>query len=211
MTEKMIDDSSFEVLRPATPRHSGDDLFQSQVLSILHNLKEDFQNMSDRVTKLEDHRAQSTLSDETQSVNSKPSKPQEDGEPAVHSTPWADVDPNEKPDFFLHTKLGRGGGKRSENNRGEALQNLREDRSLFEAKLHVHHPQPTAQTVEREDWGPEHPVHSMSLNGQTHEVSPVGQCKDSGQNPGQAPSSYIRRCGSDHPYLRGSCQRPAHP
>ena len=112
-----------------------------KVLSILHNLKEDFQNMSDCVTKMEDHRVQSALSDETQSVNSEPSKPQEDGEPAVHSTPWADVDPNEKPDFFLHTKLGRGGGGRQpENNRSEALQNLREDGILFEAKLHVRHP-----------------------------------------------------------------------
>ena len=55
--------------------------------------------MSDCVTESEDHRAQSALSDETESVNSKPSKPQEDGEPAVHSTPWADVDLNQKLDF----------------------------------------------------------------------------------------------------------------
>ena len=98
MTEKMIDDSSFEVLQQATPQCSGDDLFQSQVLGILHNLKEDFQHMSDRVAKLEDHRVQSAFQDETQSVN-EPSRPQEDGEPAMQSTPWADVDPNEKPDF----------------------------------------------------------------------------------------------------------------
>ena len=60
--------------------------------------------MSDRVTKLEDHWAQSVLSDETQSVNSEPSKPQEDGERTVHSTPWAGVDPSEKPDFFFITR-----------------------------------------------------------------------------------------------------------
>ena len=35
MMEKMIDDSSFEVLQPTTPQRSGDDLFQSQVLGIL--------------------------------------------------------------------------------------------------------------------------------------------------------------------------------
>ena len=104
MMENVIDDSSFEVLKPATTRHSGEDSFQNHVLSILHNLKEDFQNMIDHVTKLEDHWAQSVLLDETQSVNSEPSKPQEDGEPTVHSTPWADIDPCEKPDFFFITK-----------------------------------------------------------------------------------------------------------
>ena len=29
------------------------------------------------------------------------SKPQKDGEPVVHSTPWVDVDPSEKPDLSL--------------------------------------------------------------------------------------------------------------
>ena len=101
MLEKMIDASSFEVLQPATMWCSWDDSFQNHVLSILHNLKEDLQNMIDHVTKLEDHWAQSALLDETQSVNSKMSKPQEDGEPTVHSTPWADVDPSEKPDLSL--------------------------------------------------------------------------------------------------------------
>ena len=58
----------------------------------------------DHVTKLEDHWAQTALLDETQSVNSKMSKPQKDGEPTVHSTPWADVDPTEKPDFSFITR-----------------------------------------------------------------------------------------------------------
>ena len=54
--------------------------------------------MSDHVAMLEDQQVHSAFQDETQSVN-KPSRPQEDGEPAIHSTPWADVDPNKKPDF----------------------------------------------------------------------------------------------------------------
>ena len=58
MMENIIDDSSFEVLKPATTRRSGEDSFQNHLLSILHNLKEDFHNMSDRVTKFEDHWAQ---------------------------------------------------------------------------------------------------------------------------------------------------------
>ena len=57
--------------------------------------------MSDRVSNLEDHWAQSVLSDETQSEQS---KPQEDGEPTVHSTPWVDFDPTEKPDFTFITR-----------------------------------------------------------------------------------------------------------
>ena len=69
--------------------------------------------------------------------------------------------PKRKTGLFLHTQLGRRGGGRSENNRGEAFQNLWEDRSLFEAKLHDRCPQSTVQTVEREDWGPEHPVHGI--------------------------------------------------
>ena len=68
MMEKMIDASSFEILQPATTQRSWDDSFQNHVLSILHNLKEDFQNMFDHVTKLEDHWTQSALLDETQSV-----------------------------------------------------------------------------------------------------------------------------------------------
>ena len=99
MMENIIDASSLEVLQPATTWCSWDDSFQNQLLSILHNLKEDFHNMSFRVTKLEDHWAQSALSDETQSVNSKMSKPQEEGEPAMHSTPWVHVDLSEKPDL----------------------------------------------------------------------------------------------------------------
>ena len=58
----LIDDSSFEVLQPATPRCSGDDSFQNQVLSILHNLRQDFHIMSNHVTKLEDHRMRHKVS-----------------------------------------------------------------------------------------------------------------------------------------------------
>ena len=97
--EKTIDDSTFEVLKPQSPRHKDDDSFQMQVLTILHNLKEDFHSMANCVAKLENYQAHSALPDKTQSVLGSLSKSQSNVKTNVQSTPWADVDPSEKPNF----------------------------------------------------------------------------------------------------------------
>ena len=90
------DVSSFEVLE--TPRRNEkSDSFQDQVLAILTNLKKDMQNMGNQVDKLEDWQVQSALEPINQVVND--SVLQSDNGSIVQSTPWADGDPMDKPDF----------------------------------------------------------------------------------------------------------------
>ena len=166
--------------------------------------------MSDRVAKLEDHRVQSAFQDETQSVN-EPSRPQDDGEPAVQSTPWADVDPNEKPDFSFIPSWDEEEEDDQRTTGVRLFKTSEKTEAFLKQSFTTAAPNQQCRQWREKIGAPNTPFTALSINGQAPEVSSVCQCKDSGQDPGKAPGSHVGRCGSDHPHLRESCQRPAHP
>ena len=146
--EKNTNNSTFEVLEPLSPRHKDDGSFQTQVLTILHNLKEDFHSMGDRVAKLENYQAHSALPDETQSVLGSLSMSQDDVKTDVQSKPWVDVDLSERPDFSFVPRWDK------EDHRSTGVKLLKTSVKKEAFLIHVRHPQPATQTMEGEDWGP---------------------------------------------------------